>query len=183
MYPLGAVLCLTLAAAPTPAAARDGGATATTIERLARIGRASGATFSPDGRQIALISDLSGVPQIWIVPAVEDLKPSYQQFAYAPSEKRGVLRLIAGPDKSANPPAAFINQDARMYAAVLGADDSIEYAIRPGRHAWVQCATGALDVNGLALKEGDGLAVSEEPTLRLRGSNGSDSEVLLFDLA
>ena len=30
-----------------------------------------------------------------------------------PSEKRGTLRLIAGPDRTANPPAAFINQDAR----------------------------------------------------------------------
>ncbi|HZM92136.1 MAG TPA: pirin family protein [Vicinamibacterales bacterium] len=120
--------------------------------------------------------------QIWIVPSVEDLRPSYQQFAYAPSEKRGTLRLIAGPDKSATPPAAFINQDARMYAAVLGTRDSIDYAIRPGRHAWVQCATGAIDVNGLTLKEGDGLAVSEEPALTLRGSNGN-SELLLFDLA
>ena len=53
----------------------------------------------------------------------------------------------------------------------------------PGRHAWVQCATGAIDVNGLALKEGDGLAVSDESALRLRGSNGGDSELLLFDLA
>jgi hypothetical protein len=121
--------------------------------------------------------------QIWIVPSVEDLKPSYQQFAYAPSEKRGTLRLIAGPDKSATPLAAYINQDARMYAAVLGTGDSIDYTIRPGRHAWVQCATGAIDVNGLSLREGDGLAVSEEPTLMLRGSNGRESEVLLFDLA
>ena len=38
--------------------------------------------------------------QIWIVPAVEDLKPSYQQFGYPSSEKRGALRLIAGPDKT-----------------------------------------------------------------------------------
>src|SRR5688500_14366132 len=39
------------------------------VERLGRVGRSTGATFSPDGKQIALISDLSGVPQIWIVPA------------------------------------------------------------------------------------------------------------------
>ena len=121
--------------------------------------------------------------QIWIVPAVEDLKPSYQQFAYPSSEKRGALRLIAGPDRTATPPAAFINQDARMYAAVLGAGDSIDYSIRAGRHAWVHCATGAIDVNGLALKEGDGLAVSDESALRLRGANGGDAELLLFDLA
>ena len=122
--------------------------------------------------------------QIWIVPAVDDLTPSYQQFAYAPSEKRGVLRLIAGPDKTTSPPAAVINQDARMYAAVLGAGETVDYSIRPGRYAWVQCATGAIDVNGFALEEGDGLAVSDETALRLRGSsNGGDAELLLFDLA
>ena len=121
--------------------------------------------------------------QIWIVPANEDLKPSYQQFAYSPQEKRGALRLIAGPDKVTSPPAAIINQDARMYAAVLGTGQSIEYVIPPGRHAWVQCASGAIDVNGLALTEGDGVAVSGEPGLSLRGSSSGDSELLLFDLA
>ena len=121
--------------------------------------------------------------QIWIVPSDEDLKPSYQQFAYPPSEKRGRLRLIAGPDRMANPPAALINQDARMFAAVLGPGDSIDYALRAGRHAWVQCATGSIDVNGFGLAEGDGLAASDESALRFRGANGGDSELLLFDLA
>jgi redox-sensitive bicupin YhaK (pirin superfamily) len=93
------------------------------------------------------------------------------------------LRLIAGPDRSSDPPAALINQDARMYAAVLPGGVSIDYTIRPARHAWVQCATGAIDVNGVALKEGDGLAVSDEPALRLRGSSAGDAELLLFDLA
>lgn len=121
--------------------------------------------------------------QIWIVPSAEDLEPSYQQFAYAPSEKRGALRLIAGPDASAHPPAAHIHQDARMYAAVLGPGDSIGYAIAPGRHAWVHCATGTIDVNGVALEEGDGVAVSDETLLTLRGTNEGDGELLLFDLA
>jgi redox-sensitive bicupin YhaK (pirin superfamily) len=121
--------------------------------------------------------------QIWIVPAVEDLKPSYQQFSYPSSEKRGTLRLIAGPDRTATPPAAFINQDARMYAAVIGPGDAIDHPIRAGRHAWVQCAAGSIDVNGLALNEGDGLAVSDESSLRLRGSNSGQAELLLFDLA
>ena len=38
------------------------------VERLARVGRAYAPTFSPDGRHLALITDLSGVPQVWIVP-------------------------------------------------------------------------------------------------------------------
>jgi redox-sensitive bicupin YhaK (pirin superfamily) len=121
--------------------------------------------------------------QIWIQPSAEDLEPSYQQFAYAPEEKRGVLRLIAGPDGGANPPAALIHQDARMYAAVLGRGESASYAIAHGRHVWVQIATGEIEANGLALTAGDGLAVSDERLLTLRGAGTNDGELLLFDLA
>lgn len=121
--------------------------------------------------------------QVWLVPATRDVEPSYQQFAYEPSEKRGVLRLIAGPDRNTNPPAAFIHQDARMYAAVVGSAESITYHIARGRHAWVQAAAGDIEVNGVALKEGDGLAVSDEPVLSLRGAGANGGELLLFDLA
>jgi dipeptidyl aminopeptidase/acylaminoacyl peptidase len=62
------LLALTLLLA-LPGAAPAGDATSATLERLARVGRSSGATFSPDGKQVALVSDLSGVPQVWIVPA------------------------------------------------------------------------------------------------------------------
>ena len=106
--------------------------------------------------------------QIWLVPETRGIKPSYQQFAYDPSEKRGTLRLMAGPEKNTTPPSAFINQDARMYAAVLGSGETISYPIAQGRHAWVQGAAGDIDVNGVAIKEGDGLAVSDEAMSNVR---------------
>ena len=121
--------------------------------------------------------------QIWIVPAARDLEPAYQQFAYDPAEKRGKWRLIAGPDRDASPRAALIHQDARMYATVLDPGHSLDYAIGAGRHAWVHCATGNVMVNGLAFKEGDGGAVSDERQLTLRGDGPQGAEVLLFDLA
>jgi redox-sensitive bicupin YhaK (pirin superfamily) len=121
--------------------------------------------------------------QVWLVPSERNLQPSYQQFAYEPSEKRGTLRLIAGPDRNTQPPSAFIHQDARMYAAVLGSGESITYPIAEGRHAWVQGAAGEIEVNGIAIKEGDGVAVSEEATLTLRGAGAGGGELLLFDLA
>jgi quercetin 2,3-dioxygenase len=120
--------------------------------------------------------------QVWLEPSASDVEPSYQQFAYDPLEKRGALRLIAGPERNTDPPSAFIHQDARVYASVLGAGDSVEYPIAAGRHAWVQCAAGELEVNGVALKAGDGVAVSDEPALSLKG-NGAGAELLLFDLA
>ena len=108
--------------------------------------------------------------------------PSYQQFAYAPVEKHNVLRLMAAPDTN-HLSAARIHQDARMYAAVLDRDNAITYTIPRGRHVWLHCAAGHMDVNGIALEEGDGVAVSDEASLELRGSGADGAELLLFDLA
>lgn len=121
--------------------------------------------------------------QIWIVPSHGDLPPAYQQFGYDPEEKRGRLRLMAGPDRDAKPRAAVINQDARMYAAVLGAGESVEHRLSNGRYGWVQCASGRIIVNGLMLEAGDGVAASGEPLLSLAGAEPQGGELLLFDLA
>jgi redox-sensitive bicupin YhaK (pirin superfamily) len=119
--------------------------------------------------------------QIWIMPAEKSIAPSYQQFAYDPAEKRGRLRLMAGPDAQSG--AARIHQDARMYASVLAAGETVTSPLAPGRHAWVQCVTGDAEVNGLAITTGDGVAVSDEREVVLRGAGASGAELLLFDLA
>jgi redox-sensitive bicupin YhaK (pirin superfamily) len=121
--------------------------------------------------------------QIWILPAVEDVPPRYQQFAYDPSEKQGRLRLLVGPDKNPPEPAAFIYQDARAYASVLAPGKTIEQPVAAGRHAWVQCAQGNITLNGHSLKEGDGAAVSEERALMIAGDGPKGGELILIDLA
>jgi redox-sensitive bicupin YhaK (pirin superfamily) len=121
--------------------------------------------------------------QIWIIPAVTDVEPSYQQFAYDPREKRGRLRLMAGPDVAGSPAAARIHQDARMYATVLAPGESVISPLAAGRYAWVQCVSGEAEVNGLAIAAGDGVAVSDESAVVLRGAGAAGGELLLFDLA
>jgi redox-sensitive bicupin YhaK (pirin superfamily) len=114
------------------------------------------------------------------MPAEKNIEPSYQQFAYDPAEKRGRLRLMAGPEAQAG--AARIRQDARMYATVLAAGERVTSPIADGRFAWIQCVTGTAEVNGLAVKAGDGVAVSDEHEVVLRGTEPSGAELLLFDL-
>jgi len=121
--------------------------------------------------------------QIWILPAQEDVPPRYEQFAYDPSEKQNRLRLLVGPDRNPPEPAAFIHQDARAYACVLEAGKTIERPIAAGRHAWVQCAQGDIDLNGNAMKEGDGAAVSGERALQIAGAGAQGGEFLVIDLA
>jgi redox-sensitive bicupin YhaK (pirin superfamily) len=119
--------------------------------------------------------------QIWIMPSAQSLEPSYQQFAYDPAEKRGRLRLMAGPDATGG--AARIHQDARMYASVLAPGETVTSPLAPGRHAWVQVVSGDAEVNGMAITTGDGVAVSDEREVALRGVGASGAELLLFDLA
>ncbi len=128
-------------------------------------------------------TDLVHFLQIWIMPAENDVEPAYQQFKYDPAEKRGKLRLIAGPEKNTTPPSAFIHQDARVYASILAPGEKIEYTIPAGRHAWIHTAQGNIKLNGQALKEGDGAAISDEKVLTLEGSGAQGGELLLFDLA
>jgi hypothetical protein len=116
--------------------------------------------------------------QIWIQPDKEDVKPSYQQIAFAPEEKKGRLRLLAGP----NGGSTTIQQDARLYVTELSSNQSVTHELATGRHAWIQVVRGDVSVNGNVLHEGDAAAISEEPTATIAGSGDAGGEVLLFDL-
>jgi dipeptidyl aminopeptidase/acylaminoacyl peptidase len=50
------------------APAQDSSDLTARVTRLAKIGRCFSPSFSPDGQRIAFVSDLNGVPQIWVVP-------------------------------------------------------------------------------------------------------------------
>src|ERR1041385_5700474 len=49
-------------------AVREPDRLATEVARMARVGACWSPSISPDGTRIAFISDLNGVPQVWIVP-------------------------------------------------------------------------------------------------------------------
>jgi len=42
---------------------------AASVARMARVGSAVGPRFSPDGKWVSFVSNMSGAPQVWIVPA------------------------------------------------------------------------------------------------------------------
>jgi redox-sensitive bicupin YhaK (pirin superfamily) len=117
--------------------------------------------------------------QIWLLPAEHGLKPGYEQRRFPEAERRGRLRLVAARDGREG--AVTIRQDADLYVGLLDAGESATHRLRPGRHAWLQVARGAVTLNGRPLQEGDGAAVSDEEALELTGREAA--EVLLFDLA
>lgn len=117
--------------------------------------------------------------QIWIFPERKGLRPGYEQVTFPPESLRDRLQLVASRDGRDG--SVTIHQDAALYVAKLSPGAKVRHDIAPGRHAWVQVARGAVQLNGKGLGEGDGAAASEESLLELAGVSGA--EVLVFDLA
>jgi redox-sensitive bicupin YhaK (pirin superfamily) len=119
--------------------------------------------------------------QIWLLPDRPGHHPSYEQKVFPAEERRGRLRLVASPDGAER--STVIHQDVRVHATLLADGQSVELPLAPGRHAWVQVAGGAVELNGTRLAQGDGAAVSGERLLKLTGRGAEEAELLVFDLA
>jgi len=116
--------------------------------------------------------------QIWIMPSEQDLQPEYEEKRFSDDEKRNQLRLIVSPDSSDG--SVKIHQDAKIYASLIDAQREVVHNLADGRSAWLQVAAGSVTMNDVALKQGDGAAVSQESSLRIIANE--PAEVLLFDL-
>ena len=116
--------------------------------------------------------------QIWIIPEEAGLTPAYQQALFPPEEKKGVLCLIASRDGHNG--SLTIHRDVNLYSALLDTDQEIFYNIAAERSVWLQVVRGRVVCNDYVLTEGDGVAVSDEELLGIRGEESA--EILLFDV-
>jgi quercetin 2,3-dioxygenase len=117
--------------------------------------------------------------QIWVVPDTRGLPPRYDQRPFDVKEADSRFVLLASRDGREG--TIQVQQDLSLYATRLAPRATRAHAIAPGRHAFLQVARGSVVLNGAALTEGDGAAVSEEARLDLEGAE--PAELLLFDLA
>lgn len=117
--------------------------------------------------------------QIWLLPDTKGLSPSYEQRDFNVAQNPGKLRLVAAKDSGEG--AVKVHQNVDLYAAALENSDRVSHSLKPNRHAWVQVARGAITLNGLPIKHGDGAAISDESDLVIEAT--AKAEILLFDLA
>jgi redox-sensitive bicupin YhaK (pirin superfamily) len=117
--------------------------------------------------------------QIWILPNVTGIAPSYEQKTIPAEQKRGALRLVASPDGAQG--SVTIHADAALYAGLFDGSETAELALGPTRKGYVHLVRGALQVNGLGIGAGDAVLLENESRIVL--AHGTDAEVLVFDLA
>jgi hypothetical protein len=117
--------------------------------------------------------------QIWILPNEKNLPPEYEEKQFSDDEKRNRLLLMVSPDGEEG--SVRIHQHARIYASLLDKGREVAHNMDDGRSAWLQVAAGSVLLNDIALRQGDGAAISQESNLRITADQ--PAEVLLFDLA
>jgi redox-sensitive bicupin YhaK (pirin superfamily) len=117
--------------------------------------------------------------QIWIMPATAGIAPGYEQKTIDDAKAHAGFAPVGTPDGGGQ--SVKIHQDAALSVAKLEPGQTVTTNLNTGRHGWVQVARGAVTVNGIALAEGDGAAISNEEKVTIAAS--APSEVLFFDLA
>jgi quercetin 2,3-dioxygenase len=116
--------------------------------------------------------------QIWIQPAKAGGAPGYEEKHFSAAEKRGKLRLIASQD--AREGSVTVAQDVSMYAGFFDGQEQQTMALNKARLTYVQVAKGSVELNGEKLGHGDALMLQDEAALSI--TNGSNAEIIVFDL-
>jgi redox-sensitive bicupin YhaK (pirin superfamily) len=119
--------------------------------------------------------------QIWITPDARGRPPRWEQRGFPVAAAAGRLVVLAsGRPGDAERGALWINQDAAVFGAALGAGQRLTHPLDPGRRAYLVVARGAFLVNGCELTARDGIAVSDEAAVVIEAV--TEGEVVLADL-
>jgi quercetin 2,3-dioxygenase len=117
--------------------------------------------------------------QIWMLPDTNNLTPRYEQINFGLAQTQGQLKLVGSRDGRDG--SVTIHQDINLYVSVLSSGDRITYQIPEDRYAWVQVASGTINLNGELLRAGDGVQISIPELLEF--TTDANAEILIFDLA
>ena len=123
--------------------------------------------------------------QLWIMPAVQHLKPSWEQKSFSLAERSGKLLPIAMPAGSKANGAVQIHQDAKIYTSLLAPGQSTSHQLAQGRRAYIFVIGGNLKLNGETLGPGDQARVTSERELQLAAPSekgAAAADFLLLDL-
>lgn len=126
--------------------------------------------------------------QIWIVPQETGLPPSYQQASWSENEKREAWCVLAAPEaylqeNSVQNKTLILAQNVLVLSSFLVKGQERHYTPKSGRQIWLQVVRGQITVNGHMASSGDGIHITAEAQINLKGIlQESDAELLLFDL-
>jgi redox-sensitive bicupin YhaK (pirin superfamily) len=116
--------------------------------------------------------------QIWLLPEVGGITPSYEEKHFAAANKTNQWCLIASHD--ARDGSLLVHQDMALFATILSAGRQLDYQPQLGRSVYLQIAKGHIVLNGLTLVQGDAAMIDSVEKIEITAQH--EAEILLFDL-
>ncbi|MFM2479981.1 pirin family protein [Celerinatantimonas sp. YJH-8] len=113
--------------------------------------------------------------QIWVKPAVQGGKASYQQRFF---ESTNGLTAIVTPDGRES--TLTIKQDTSLYRLQLTQGQNYTLPIHAGRILYMHIVQGNLQIADQLIQDGDGITIKDESSVPCLAQ--SNMEALLFDL-
>ena len=122
--------------------------------------------------------ELTRIFQIWIETDEQGAEPRWDAAQFPKADRAGAFVSLASgdPDRDGG---LKIHADAKVLGATVTAGASVDYALAPGRHAYLALAKGVVELNGVRLQDRDGAAIKDEPRLTVTALE--DAEVVLVD--
>jgi redox-sensitive bicupin YhaK (pirin superfamily) len=99
--------------------------------------------------------------QIWIFPDKLDYTPNYGDVAFDWDDRKNRWMPVASGGEDSGAPIR-IHADANVFATYLDKGRQAEFAVNPGRQAYLVLIEGETRINGIALQTRDALEITEE---------------------
>lgn len=116
--------------------------------------------------------------QLGLGPLRPGLSPRHEQKRFTTAQRRNGWCLVASPDRRDG--SLGLDQDARIYSALLAPGQHLVHEIGAARGAWLHVIEGEATLDGLLLTSGDAAGFTAERALSVTARE--KTEVLLVDL-
>ena len=117
----------------------------------------------------------TNIYQIWIMPRSKGIVPRWDTAEFPATPAHDALALLVSGDDNA---PLSINQDARIYAGRMQAGTALTHHMLG--QAYLLVSDGAVQVDGTLATKGDGVAISDQPSVTL--SADAACEVLIIEV-
>ena len=116
--------------------------------------------------------------QIWVLPNQHGLTPSYEDGFFSDAQKHNQWCLLASENADAG--SLKIHQNMQLFASKLSERNQLQYALNENRSAYLQVASGSIEIEGTYLTTGDAALFDSAQTIKIKATD--NAELLLFDL-
>ena len=116
--------------------------------------------------------------QIWVLPNIQGLAPSYEEGFFSDAQKHNQWCLLAS--EKGEHDSLIVHQDMQLFASKMSERNQLQYALIKNRSAYLQVASGSIEIDGTPFTAGD--AAMFDSAQRIQMIATDNAEILLFDL-